>query len=62
MSVITDVFLKLKTVKGLVLEHPSTVKGSETLVKPARKHFYQIFSSLWGKLISKMSSLVVYEI
>ena len=25
MSVITDVFLKLKTVKGLVLEHPSTV-------------------------------------
>ena len=38
------------------------VKVSETLVEPAREHFYDIFSSSWGKMIWKMSPWVKFEI
>ena len=63
MIVIANVFPILQTVKDLVRplskkeQHLRTsfdsryVKASETLVKSAREHFYQIFPSLWGKMI-----------
>ena len=38
------------------------VKGSETLVKSAGEHFYHIFWSLWGKMVSKISHLLKFEI
>ena len=38
------------------------VKVSETLVKPAREHFCDIFSYSWGKMIWKMSPWVKFEI
>ena len=38
------------------------VKGSQTLVKPAWEHFYDILSSLQAKLIWKTSPLVICEI
>ena len=55
MSVITNVFVKLKTAKDMVRqmsEKPCLrtpfdsqhIKGSQTLVKPAREQFYHIFS------------------
>ena len=31
-------------------------------MKYAWEHFYQIFSSLWGEMIEKMSPLVEFEI
>ena len=37
-------------------------KGSETLFKSARQYFCHIFWSVWKKIISKNSVLVVYEI
>ena len=54
-----------KYLKRPVSEHPSTVnivKGSQTLVKSAWEQFYDIFSSLWGKLIWKMFLLVIWDI
>ena len=36
------------------------VKGLQKSVKSAWKHFYHIFSSHWGKLIWKMSLLVIF--
>ena len=38
------------------------VKMSERLLKSARQYFYHIFWSLWTKISSKNSVLVVYEI
>ena len=38
------------------------VKGSETLLKSARQYFCHIFWSLWKKISSKNSVLVVSEI
>ena len=73
MIVISKVFPKLPTVKDLVRPlskkrcfrtpfDSQHVKESQTFVKSAWEHFYHIFSSLWGKLIWKMSLLVIYEI
>ena len=72
MMVIANVFPKLKTVKDVLRQISKKtgfktpfdslhVQGSQTLVKAARKPFCQIFSSLWGKLIWKMSPLVICE-
>ena len=38
------------------------VKGSETLHKSARQYFCHIFLSLWKKISSRNSVLVVFEI
>ena len=38
------------------------VKVSRILAKSPREHFYHVFSSFWGKLIWKMSPLVLGEI
>ena len=38
------------------------VKGSEKLLKSARQHFAQIWWSLWKKIISKNSILLVSQI
>ena len=38
------------------------VKGTKTLVKSAWEQFYHIFSSFWGQMIWRMSSLVKFEI
>ena len=73
MIVISKVFPKLPSVKDLVRPlskeqcfrtpfNSQHVKESQTFVKSASEHFYHIFSSLWGKLIWKMSLLVIYEI
>ena len=72
MMVIANVFPKLKTVKDVLRQISKKtgfktpfdslhVQGSQTLVKAARKPFCQIFSSLRGKLIWKMSPLVICE-
>ena len=72
MIVIAKVFPKLPTVKDLVRPlskkrcfrtpfDSQHIKESQTLVKSAWKYFYHIFSSLWGKLIWKMSLLVICE-
>ena len=37
-------------------------KGFQTVVKSVWEHFYRIFSSLWWKLIWKISLLVICEI
>ena len=71
--VIANVFLKLQTLKDLVRElskkrrfriffESQHVEGSQTLVKSAWKHFSQIFSSLWQKVIWKISPLFKFEI
>ena len=73
MIVIANVFPKFQTVKDLVKplsgKHrfktsfdSQHVKVSKTLVKYAWKHFYQIFWSLWGKMIWKISLLLKFEI
>ena len=73
MIVIANAFPKLQTVKDLL--RPLSKKwrfrtpfdrqhnkGFQTLVKSAWEHFHHIFSSLWGKLIWKISPLVICEI
>ena len=73
VMVIANVFPKLKAVKDFVkpLSEKSLFgtpfdsqhgKGSQIFVKSAWEHSYQIFLSLWGNLISKMSPLVRGEI
>ena len=70
---IANVFLKLQTVKILV--RPLTknssfrkrfdsqhVKVSQILAKSPSQHSYHLFSTFWGKLIWKMSPLVLGEI
>ena len=62
--VIANVFPKLATVSGLVTPlsiqrrlktsfDSQHVKRFQTLVKSSWKHFYHIFSSLWGEIIWK---------
>ena len=71
--VIGNVFPKLATVQGLVT--PLTIQRSlktsfdsqhvkrfQTLVKSSWKHFYHIFSSLWGEIIWKISPWYKFEI
>ena len=66
--VIGNVFPKLATVQGLV--RPLTIQRSlktsfdsqhvkrfQTLAKCSWEHFYHIFSSLWGEIIWKYTSL-----
>ena len=73
MVVIPNAFPKLQIVKNLVRPlskkrifrtsfDSHRVKGSQTLVKSAQEHFYQIFSSLWRKMILKISPLLEFEI
>ena len=71
MIVIANVFPKLQTVK-IFLRPPSKKRcfrtrsdsqhPSQILVKYLWEHFYHIFSSFWGKLISKMFPLVLGEV
>ena len=71
--VIANVYPKLGTVQGLVT--PLTiqrrlkttfdsqhVKRFQTLVKSSWEHFYQIFSSLWGEMIWKLSTWLKFRI
>ena len=68
-----NVIPKLRTVKNMVkpLSKKSLfktsfdsqhVKGSQTLVKFVWEHVYQIFQSLWGETILKISPLLICEI
>ena len=53
------------TSKRSCLRTPFTnerVNGFETMLKPARDHYYPLFSSIRGKLSSKESALVWCEI
>ena len=70
MSLRDYLFPKLYTAKGGVTYMPKKLrirtlmdtqhlKGSETLQKSARQYFYHIFWSLWKKISSKISVLVV---
>ena len=65
MNVIANVFQKLQTVKNLLRpfskkrsfsEH---AKASQILAKSPSKHFYYVFPSFSGKLIWKISSLML---
>ena len=71
--VIPNVYLKLATVQGLVT--PLTiqrrlktsfdsqhVKGFLTQVKSSWDNFYQIFSSVWGEIMWKISPWLKFEI
>ena len=71
--VIGNVFPKLATVQGLVTPlsiqrslktslDNQHVKRFQTLVKSSWKHFYHIFSSLWGEIIWKISAWLMFEI
>ena len=71
--VIANVFPKLPTIKDLVRPlskkrrfrtsfDSQHVKGSQTLVKFAWEHFYQIFSSLRGEKVLKIFNLLKFEI
>ena len=71
--VIANVNLKLQTVKGLVRPlskkcrfeisfDSQYVKWAQTILKSAWQHFYDIFPSLWGEMISKISLLLKFEI
>ena len=73
MMVITNLFPILQNVKSwsdhslksVVSQHPLTVnylKGCQTLKKSAWEHFYHIFSSLWMKMIRKISPLLNFQI
>ena len=73
MIVIANVFPKLQTVKYLVKPLSRKVRfrtsfdsqrgnGYETVVKSAWEHFYEIFWSLWGEMICKISPLFKFEI
>ena len=71
--VIANVFPKLRTVKDLVRllskkrrlktsldsEH---VKESQKLVTSVWEHFYHIFLSVWGEMISKIAPLLKFQI
>ena len=72
MTVIANVFPKLQTVKDLVKPlsrkprfttsfDSQRVNGCQKLVKSAWEHFYDIFWSLWGEIIRKMSPLLKYK-
>ena len=70
MILIANAFPQLQTLKHLVrpLSKKSCfrtpfdsqhVKESETLVRSLWVHFYDVFASLWGELIWKISPLVI---
>ena len=71
--VISNVLLKLQTVKDLVRSlskkhrfrtsfNSQHVKGSQTFAKSAWEHFYHTFSLLWGEIISKIFPLLKVKI
>ena len=71
--VISNVFPKLTTVQILIISltiqrrlktsfNSKHVKRFQTLEKPSWEHFYQIFSSLWGEMICKMSPWLKFQI
>ena len=71
--VIANVFPKLVTVEGLVtpltIQHrlktsfySQHVKRFQTLVKSSWEHFYDIFWSLWGEIIWKISTWLKFGI
>ena len=73
MIVIANVFPKLQTVKNLIRPlskkrrfrtrfDSQHFKASEIFVKSPWEHFYHVFASFSGKLIWKMSPLVLGEI
>ena len=73
MIVVANVFPKLQTVEILVISlskkcrfrtrfDSQHVKASQVLPKSPWEHFYHVFSSFSGKLIWKMSPLVLREI
>ena len=73
MTLIADVFPKLRTQKNLVRSMPkkSSFKGSfgkqhgkraQTLLKFAWQHLYHIYWSLWRQLTCKKSLLVTWKI
>ena len=73
MMVIASVFPRLQTVKYFVTKLTKNcllrtrldsrhVKVSRTLAKYPWDCFYHVFSSIWGKLIWKISPLVLGEI
>ena len=73
MIVIANVFPKFQTVKNFLRPlfkksrfrtrfDSQHVKVSRILAKSPREHFYHVFSSFWGKLIWKMSPLMLGEI
>ena len=73
MVVIANVFPKLQTVKNFVISFCKNrrfgtcfdsqhVKVSRMLAKSPWEHFYHVFSSFWGKLVWKISPLVIGEI
>ena len=73
MIVIANVFPKLEIVKNFVRTlskkrrfrkgfESQLVKASQILAKSPWEHFYHAFSSFWGKLIWKMSLLVIDQI
>ena len=73
MMVIANVLPKLQTLKNFVRRlcknrgfrkrfDSQHLKVYQMLAKFASKHFYQVFSSFWGKLIWKNSPLVLGEI
>ena len=70
--VIANVFPKLATVQGLVTSltiqrrlktsfDSQHVKRYQTLLKSSLQHFYHIFSSLWEKIIWKISPWLKFE-
>ena len=72
MMVVANVFPKLQTVKDFVTAlskkrcfgtrlDSGHVKVSQALAKSGRECFYQIFSAIRGKLIGKISPLVLGE-
>ena len=73
MMVVANVFPKLQAVENSVRQFSKKgrfkkpfvsqhVKPSSILKKYALGHFYHVFSSLWGKLIRKISPLVIREV
>ena len=71
--VIANVFAKLATVQGLVTPlsiqrrlktsfYSQQVKRFQTLVKSSWEHFYDIFWSLWGEIIWKISTWLKFDI
>ena len=73
MTLIADVFPKLRTLKNLVrlMSKKSGLrrsfekqhsKGAQTLLKFERQHLYHIYWSIWKQLIYKKSLLVISKI
>ena len=72
MNLIAYVLTKLRTQKGVVRQKSKKsrfrtpydkkhCKPSQTLLKYARQHFYQIYWSMWNKLSWKKSLLEIWK-